>query len=88
MRDDKETEWVEERQTSPSLLPVSRFQVVLNRSGARLLSSPMLNLRNPGYFFQLLAGWSARENDIWWHMLGAELTKPSSCFIYQKYIPH
>ena len=84
MRDDKETEWVEERQTSPSLLPVSRFQVVLNRSGARLLSSPMLNLRNPGYFFQLLAGWSARENDIWWHMLGAELTKPSLMFHLSK----
>merc|ERR1719220_1946043 len=33
--------------TSPSLLPVSRFQVVLKRSGARLLSSPMLNLRKP-----------------------------------------
>ena len=33
--------------TSPSLLPVSAFQVFLSRSGALLLSSPILSFRNP-----------------------------------------
>ena len=39
----------EETITSPSLLPVSAFQVFLSLSGALLLSSPILSFRNPDH---------------------------------------